>query len=510
MNMRPGFMSQGMMNQRFPQHHQMAGMEQMSRMGNMPRMAGMHPNMSQMNHPNHPNMMRPMMGGSHGYPNSPGLPPHDSGSARPHSSSVMPPSISPGTMHPVRSPGMFQPSQYRMSSPQYQQAHSTYSNSPTYPPSNNPGGYSQPPTPGGYPQPHTPGGYQKPPTPQSIGNPPTPQNSIQNPLTPGQYPNPSTPGSAYPNPSTPVSYQNPLTPQPQESPVGGREPSLPQASPVIHQNPNNGSSSFSQPPKSESVIQQTSVQNIFKDTNKMTPMLSPPSTILTSDLRKIRRPSKSVTPGTVSPNQIKTEIKTEPEPMIEPKKEPPSPAAAPVKVEPPVTVKEEKKPAPPPPPPRTPEPPKEPRWGEEESEGGLPDKVLKRIFSFVCFNHGCLPFLPTAMRTCKVWSRVARDPTLWTHANLGNRIKEKARTEKNLDWILKNKFSNALEVDVSNWRAAISAPALKIIAANCPKLIGLGLSQCVKLSHEDVRIIPSMFPDLQKIDISCVAVRITF
>ena len=498
MNMRPGFMSQGMMNQpRFQQHHQMQGMDQMSRMGNMPRMGGMHPNMSQMNHPNHPNMMRPMMGGNHGYPATNTLS-HDNANNRMNSSSVMPPSISPSNMHPSRSPQMnerqlFQSNQYRMSSPQYQ-GHSSYSNSPTYPATPNPQGYPQPPTPGAYPQPHTPGGYQKPPTPQGIGNPPTPQSSIQNPLTPGQYPNPSTPGSSYPNPSTPVSYQNPLTPQPQESPSQA----------VIHQNPNNGGSSFSQP-KSESVIQATSVQNIFKDSPKMTPMLSPPSSVLTSDLRKIRRPSKSVTPGTVSPNQPR-EIKTEPESLIEPKKEPQSPAAAPVKIEP-VAVKEEKPPAPPPPPPRTPEPPKEPKWGDEETDGGLPDKVLKRIFSFVCFSEGCLPFLPVAMRTCKVWCRVARDPNLWTHANLGNRIKEKARTEKNLDWILKNKFPNALEVDVCNWRAAISAPALKIIAASCPKLIGLGLSQCVKLSHEDVRIIPSLFPDLQKIDISCVAVR---
>ena len=72
--------------------------------------------------------------------------------------------------------------------------------------------------------------------------------------------------------------------------------------------------------------------------------------------------------------------------------------------------------------------------------------------------------------------------------------------------ILKNKFPNALEVDVCNWRAAISSPALKIIAANCPNLVGLGLSQCVKLNYEDVRIIPSLFPNLQKIDVSCVAV----
>jgi len=135
----------------------------------------------------------------------------------------------------------------------------------------------------------------------------------------------------------------------------------------------------------------------------------------------------------------------------------------------------------------------------------MPERALKKVFQYVCYSQGCLPFLLQAMRTCKLWNKVAKDQSLWTHANLGNRIKEKSRTEKNLEWILKNKFPDALEVDVCNWRAAISAPALKIIAAHCPNLIGLGLSQCVKLSHEDVRIIPSLFPNLQKIDVSVVA-----
>ena len=98
------------------------------------------------------------------------------------------------------------------------------------------------------------------------------------------------------------------------------------------------------------------------------------------------------------------------------------------------------------------------------------------------------------------------DPTLWTHANLGGNIKEKLRTEKKLEWILKNKFPNAIDVDVRNWRAAISSPALKIIAANCPKLTGLGLSSCIKLNYEDVRIIPSLFPNLERIDLSSVSV----
>ena len=539
MPMRPGFMQQQMINQRYPLHQQMGAIDPMSRMGNMPSHidpSRMHPNMS-LNQMGHGNMMRPMgpgsMGSGHmaGYPGNSNITSMAPTSLSHESSNnsvmntmagggVIPPNISPGSIHPShpsRSPQMagdrqlFQTNQYRMSSPQYQGQHSSYSNSPTYPGTPNPQGY--PPTPGGYPQPHTPG-YQKPPTPQSIGNPPTPQGAIQNPLTPGgSYPNPSTPGS-YPNPSTPVSCQNPLTPQPPQSPVtpshnlntAGTQPQ------IMPQNTFN-------PPKSESVIQPT--PNIFKDSSKMsTPMLSPPSSVLTSDLRKIRRPSKSVTPGTVSPNQknlspnqIKTEIKTELDPDI--KKEVPSiqspfnPVAEikqEVKAEPVVPkVERPESPKPPPPPPKTPEPPKEPRWGEDGPDG-MPEKALKLVFQYVCHTQGCLPFLLQAMRICKLWNKVAKEPSLWTHANLGNKIKEKARTEKNLEWILKNKFPNAMEVDVCNWRAAISSPALKIIAANCPNLRGLGLSQCVKLNYEDVRIIPSLFPNLQKIDISCVAV----
>ena len=539
---RPGYMNQGMMNPRFPQHHQMSPMDPMSRMGgNMPGLhpgmdpSRMHPNMNQMSHGN---MMRPMMGPGHmaGYPGNMGnmVPNSNTMSNMNNSNSVMnstasgapggvmPPNISPGSMHPSRSPQMndrqlFQTNQYRMSSPQYQGGqHSSYSNSPTYPGT---------PNPQGYPQPHTPG-YQKPPTPQSIGNPPTPQSSMQNPLTPGSYPNPSTPGS-YPNPTTPVSYQNPLTPQPQESPVSQPAHNITpdvkmgaaqQQQPMMPQNTFN-------PPKNESVIQATPIQNIFKDSSKMTtPMLSPPSSILTSDLRKIRRPSKSVTPGTVSPNQktlspnqIKMEVKQEPELTQEVKKEVPSPAPSSVPDIPPPVVKTEpivpkvekpESPKPPPPPPKTPDPPKEPRWGEDGPDG-MPEKALKRVFQYVCHSQGCLPFLLNAMKICKLWCKVAKEPSLWTHANLGNKITEKKRTEKNLEWILKNKFPNALEVDVCNWRAAISSPALKIIAANCPNLVGLGLSQCVKLNYEDVRIIPSLFPNLQKIDVSCVAVSKT-
>jgi hypothetical protein len=137
----------------------------------------------------------------------------------------------------------------------------------------------------------------------------------------------------------------------------------------------------------------------------------------------------------------------------------------------------------------------------------MPKAALRRIFAYVCYTEGCLPFLPHAMLVCKLWNAVAVDPTLWTHANLGTAIKEKARSEKKLEWILKNKFPQAVDVDVTGWKAVMSAPALKIIAANCPRVSGLGLSNCVKLNYEDIRIVPSLFPNLERIDLSLVSVR---
>merc|ERR1719309_389153 len=437
---------------------------------------------------------------------------------------ICPPSMSPQSVPGNERNQIFPSNQYRMSSPQYSPAHQgqsqpSFSHSPTYAGSQ---GYPQlasshtykPPTPQNYPKPSTPQSYPKPPTPQSPG-------------TPGSYPNPSTPG-AYQNPATPLS-QNPSTPQsydPQTPQSSQHNTNLesPTTQPVIiQQTPQVASNSFAVP-KTESVVQPPG-----QLTKVTTPMLSPPST--TSSLRKIRRPSKSVTPGTVSPNQktlsptnqSQPTVKIENDPILVPKSEPlHSLSPVPIKSEPLSSVKKEPdispspeikqeppaepdpKPVSPPPKVKTPEPQKEPKWGEDCS-GGMPEKVLARIFTFVCHTDGCLPFLPHAMRVCKLWNKVASDPQLWSHANLGSAVKEKLRNEKKLEWILKNKFAHAIQVDVTSWKAVMSTPALKIIAANCPKLSGLGLSNCVKLNYEDIRIVPSLFPNLERIDLSLVS-----
>lgn len=298
----------------------------------------------------------------------------------------------------------------------------------------------------------------------------------------------------------------------------------------MQSNPNTAANNFAVP-KHENSMQPSSTHNIKVTTP---PMLSPPST--TSSLRNVRiPPKKSVTPGTTSPGQKNLSpntsdshisIKTEPSDVIVPKSEPvpfsplQSPKSEPpqipsIKQEPmpsptpeikaPEEIKEEEPPKPVTPEPvKTPEPPVEPRWGEDGPEG-MPERALQLVFSYVCHNGGCLPFLPNMMRVCKLWHKVASKSALWTHANLGSAVKEKLRTEKKLEWILSNKFPNAVQVDLTSWKAVVSSPALRIVAAACPKITGLGLSNCVKLNYEDIRIVPSLFPKLQRIDLSLVS-----
>merc|ERR550534_1284811 len=285
----------------------------------------------------HPAMMGQMMGpgmgprGPQGMPGYPGMGP---------SGLVRPPSLSPALVSaPSRSPqadwtGAFPAGQYRTASPQYSQAQAHFSNSPTYSSAH---GYSGPPTPGTYQNPPsvgtqpplTPGGsYQNPTTPGSYPNPTTPVSypssttpvSFPNPTTPVSYPNPTTPGS-YPNPLTPNSQHNPLTPQPQD---GGSASKVGTNNSVIQQNPLAASSTFSSPKNEPLDPPKSSIPNLFsKDSAKaLTPMLSPPST--TSSLRKIRRPSKSVTPNQSSPPNAKMlsspsqQVKSEPGEMISP------------------------------------------------------------------------------------------------------------------------------------------------------------------------------------------------
>lgn len=211
------------------------------------------------------------------------------------------------------------------------------------------------------------------------------------------------------------------------------------------------------------------------------------SSAMSSPVRQMTSPVKN----NPSPKkEIKMEIKQE---NIK-EEQPESPASLP-KAESPE----------PPPKPKTPEPyvPREPAWGDEEE---MPLKALKKIFSFICHTDGCIPFLDHASSVCKYWNKVSSDQSLWVKANLGSwAIKEKSKNDKKIEWILENKFSSATHVDLCGWHSVVSNATLKIVAAACPNIVSLGLANCEKLNNEDVRSIPSLFPNLRKVDLSRVS-----
>jgi len=136
----------------------------------------------------------------------------------------------------------------------------------------------------------------------------------------------------------------------------------------------------------------------------------------------------------------------------------------------------------------------------------MPEKALNTIFSFVCHTEGCLPFLIRAAKVCKRWNKVTKDLSLWTHCNLGDgAIKDKNKSDKKLEWILENKFPYVQVLDLSHWKNIVSTSTLKVISSKCPQITGLILTHCVKLTSEDVRLLPGLFPNLAKIDLSYVS-----
>lgn len=397
-----------------------------------------------------------------------------------------------------------------------------------------PQSYQNPPTPVSYQNPSTPGSYQNPTTPLSVShNPMTPQG-YQNPPSVPTYQNPSTPGASYHNPGTPNSYPNPPSVGQQvqnpATPHSTHNPSTPQQScppsPYAHPNPK---SPYPQNPRTPQ--------------SQANPHI-PPSPHSSIGLNGIKSPMPGPVsvPNTTNTSQftppIKTEpvIKTEPSDSIAPQNsmemetsstpampEPPrrtiSPAknnVSPVKLEVKQEIKEEKPETPEPepeppkvetpePPPKTPEPyiARDPEWGVESE---MPERALKKIFLFVCSTDGCIPFLAQASTVCKYWNKVSQDKSLWVKANLGScAIKEKSKNDKKIEHILEKKFTNALSVDLCGWHNVVSSTTLKIVANACPTITHLGLANCEKLNNEDVRIIPSLFPNLNSVDLSRVS-----
>ena len=121
-------------------------------------------------------------------------------------------------------------------------------------------------------------------------------------------------------------------------------------------------------------------------------------------------------------------------------------------------------------------------------------------------NDGSVPFLVRASRVCSSWHKASQDVSLWTHLDLSQgRLKEKYRNDKKLEWFLK-KYPNALEVKLGGWKNAVATSTLRLVANHCPNLVSFGLSGCLKLTNEDLKIVGDSFPKLERIDLSGVSV----
>ena len=200
----------------------------------------------------------------------------------------------------------------------------------------------------------------------------------------------------------------------------------------------------------------------------------------TNDLRKIRRPSKPRGEAPSPPLQqqeVKAEVKPDPEPKLEPE-----PLVK--QEEEPVVVKEEPK--------------FEARWDE------LPEKALHRIFWHCVRNESSNGFLTKAQQLSTAWRDASMDPSLWTHLDLFS-LKEKHRNDKKVEMLLK-KYPQVTELKLNGWKNAVGTSTLKIVASNCPGLTSLGLSGCFKLSNEDMKLIGDSFEKLKRIDLSNVSV----
>lgn len=232
-------------------------------------------------------------------------------------------------------------------------------------------------------------------------------------------------------------------------------------------------------------MEQSPMAEDMKSPNQM--QLKSPLPYTSSNLRKIRRPSK--------PSNIPEESNTNPSPIPSSH----SDSFNTVKTEPPalMNIKEEiaKEPVK-----EEPEPVFEAKWDE------LDVKLWKRIFRFCSVNEGSIPFLVRAQRVCSKWKEAANDMSLWTHLDLssGRGFKERYRNDKKLEWFLK-KYPNVLELKLGMWKNAVSTSTIRVVAQYCPHLISLGLNGCFKLTNEDLKLIGDSFPKLERIDLSGVS-----
>ncbi|CAH0385639.1 unnamed protein product [Bemisia tabaci] len=145
------------------------------------------------------------------------------------------------------------------------------------------------------------------------------------------------------------------------------------------------------------------------------------------------------------------------------------------------------------------EPKEQSVWGEK-----LPDKVLKNIFRIITETDGCIPFLVRVSRVCRLWRRVASDPTLWHNIDLSSKwvSKNPIVNELNFRWLCENRLANVQELNLGGWKFNGIPAILDKITSSCTDLCGLSLQGWEGLSSEHLRFLLERCKKLQRLDLS--------
>lgn len=108
---------------------------------------------------------------------------------------------------------------------------------------------------------------------------------------------------------------------------------------------------------------------------------------------------------------------------------------------------------------------------------------------------------------CKLWHQISLSPLLWRKVDL-NWVKEKARTDIKLNWLVQNRLIQCQDINFGEWKLRNIQIALKNVNENCPQLKGLNLSGWKGLSADNLKYITTEFQQLQRLDLSSINVSL--
>lgn len=146
---------------------------------------------------------------------------------------------------------------------------------------------------------------------------------------------------------------------------------------------------------------------------------------------------------------------------------------------------------------------------EPQSDWGrrIPENILMHIFSLVCSESGCLPFLVRASKVCRLWNRVASIESLWWYnVDLsGNRVKKSYKNDIRLKWLFSNKLTHVRHLDIGDWKISNATDVLEALCESCQKLESLSLSGWKGLNAANLAYLATNLPRLSRLDLSRLA-----